>query len=187
MPDRELPTRCEAIPTPPAGYTAPMSERLRSLLIVHGALVFLAGLLAGFPFAFHVLGRVELWPIPGFIDVQVPGDYRGWRMAHLEGILNGLLLIAVAAVGAQLRLGERAARWAAWGLVVCGWGNVVASSIGPLAGVRGLSFTGFGWNSVVFLLFMIAIVAVFLSMSLVVRGAWARYGEAAREQQESRP
>ena len=130
-------------------------------------------MLAGFPFAFHVLGRVELWPIPGSLDVQVPGDYRGWRMAHLEGILNGLLLIGVGAAGSQLRLSERAARWAAWSLVVCGWGNVVASCIAPFAGVRGLSFTGLDWNSLVFLLFMIAIVAIFVAMSLVVRGAWA--------------
>ena len=154
-----------------------MSERLQSLLVAHGALIFPAGLVAGFPFAFHILGRVELWPIPGSLDIQIPGDYRGWRMAHLEGILNGLLLIGVAAVGSRLRLGERAARWTAWGLIVCGWGNVTASFIGPLTGVRGLSFTGFGWNTLVFLLFMLAIVAVFIAMSLVFRGAWARYRE----------
>ena len=154
-----------------------MNERIRSLLVAHGALLFLAGMVAGFPFAFHILGRVELWPIPGSLDVQIPGDYRGWRMAHLEGILNGLLLIGVGAAGALLRLGERAARWAAWALIVCGWGNVIASFIGPLAGVRGLSFAGFSLNSLVFLLFMIAIFAIFIAMWLVFRGAWARYRE----------
>ncbi len=154
-----------------------MSERLQSLMIAHGALLFLAGMVAGFPFVFHILGQVELWPIPGSLDIQIPGDYRGWRMAHLEGILNGLLLIVVAAVGMRLRLGEAAARWVVWGLIVCGWGNVTASFIGPLTGTRGLSFTGFGWNTLVFLLFMLAIVAVFIAMTLVFRGAWARYRE----------
>jgi hypothetical protein len=154
-----------------------MGERLRALLVAHGALVFLAGLVAGFPFAFHILGRVELWPIPGSLDIQIPGDYRGWRMAHLEGILNGLLMIGVGAVGGGLRLSDRAARLTVWGLILCGWGNVTASFIGPLAGVRGLSFTGLGWNTLVFLLFMVAIVAVFISMWLVFRGAWARYRE----------
>jgi hypothetical protein len=154
-----------------------MSERLQSLMIAHGALLFLAGMVAGFPFVFHILGHVELWPIPGSLDIQIPGDYRGWRMAHLEGILNGLLLIGVAAVGMRLRLGEAAARWVVWGLIVCGWGNVTASFIGPLTGTRGLSFTGFGWNTLVFLLFMLAIVAVFIAMTLVFRGAWARYRE----------
>ena len=152
-----------------------MSERLQSLLVAHGALIFLVGLAAGFPFAFNILGSIELWPIPGSLDIQIPGDYRGWRMAHLEGILNGLLLIGVAAVGARLRLSDRAARWVVWGLIVCGWGNAVASVIGPIAGVRGLSFTGLGWNTIVFLLFMVAIVAVVVAMWLVFRGAWASY------------
>ena len=146
-------------------------------MIAHGALLFLAGMVAGFPFVFHILGHVELWPIPGSLDIQIPGDYRGWRMAHLEGILNGLLLIGVAAVGMRLSLGEAAARWVGWGPIVCGWGNVTASFIGPLTGTRGLSFTGFGWNTLVFLLFMLAIVAVFVAMTLVFRGAWARYRE----------
>ena len=88
-----------------------------------------------------------------------------------------MLLIGVAAVGTRLRSSERAARWIAWALIVCGWGNIIASFIGPLTGTRGLSFTGFGWNSLVFLLFMLAIVAVFIAMTLVFRGAWARYRE----------
>ena len=54
-----------------------------------------------------------------------------------------------------------------------GWGNIVASWIGPLTGTRGLSFTGLSWNSLVFLLFMAAVVAVLIAMVLVVRGAFA--------------
>jgi hypothetical protein len=51
-----------------------MTDRLQSLLIAHGALIFLIGLIAGFPFAFQILGRIELWPIPGSLDIQIPGD-----------------------------------------------------------------------------------------------------------------
>jgi len=140
-------------------------------------------MVAGFPFAFHILGRVELWPIPGSLDIQIPGDYRGWRMAHLEGVLNGLLLMGVAAIGGLLRLRDRAARVAAWSFIVCGWGNMTASFIAPLAGVRGLSFTGFGWNTLVFLLFMLAIVAIFVAMSIVLRGAWTH----SRSRPDPRP
>jgi hypothetical protein len=150
-----------------------VSERLQSLLVAHGALIFLAGMAAGFPFAFEILGRVELWPIPGSVEADLPGDYRAWRMAHLEGILNGLLLISVGSVGGKLRLSRRAAAWVAWGLVVTGWANLVASWIGPLSETRGLSFTGLSWNSVVFLLFMVAVVAVLIAMWLVFRGASA--------------
>jgi hypothetical protein len=146
-----------------------MNERLRSRLVAHGALLFLAGMAAGFPFAFEILGRIELWPLN--IPFDMPGDVRGWRMAHLEGILNGILLIAVAAVGGLLRLEARAAAIVGWGLIITGWGNVVASWIGPLSETRGLNATGLDWNTLVFALFMAAIVAVLAAMWLVFRGA----------------
>ena len=157
-----------------------MTERQQFLLVAHGGIVFLLGMAAGFPFAFEILGRVELWPIPGSLELQMPGDYRGWRMAHLEGVLNGLLLVAVGSFGSKLRLSPRAAAWVAGGLLVTAWGNIVASWIAPLTGTRGLSFSGLSWNSAVFLLFMAAIAGVIIAMLLVIRGALAGAREANR-------
>jgi hypothetical protein len=150
-----------------------MDPRLQSRLIAHGALVFLAGMLAGFPFAFLLIEKIALWPIPGSLDVTMPGDVRGWRMAHLEGILNGLTLIGVAAVGPRLRLSARAQRIVAWSLIVTAWGNIIASVIGPIFGGRGLEFGGGVANSLMYLLFVAAIVAVMIAMWLVFRGAIA--------------
>ena len=152
-----------------------MSERLQSLMVAHGALLFLVGMAAGFPFAFEILGRIDLWPIR--IEFEMPGDYRGWRMAHLEGVLNGILLMVVAAVGGRLRLTPRGATLVAWGLIATGWGNIVASWVGPLSETRGLAASGLDWNTLVFALFMLAIVAVLVAMWLVFRGAWAAANE----------
>jgi hypothetical protein len=155
-----------------------MDDRLRQLMIAHGGLVFLGGLLVGFPFAFFMIGEISLWPIPWKIHVQLPGTERAWRMAHLEGLLNGLTLLAVAAIWDHLRLGERARKWVAWGLVVTAWGNLIASTLGPIFGGRGLAIgSGFeehGANGIMFLLFVAAIVTVMIAMALVVRGAIGR-------------
>jgi hypothetical protein len=151
-----------------------MTERDRRTLVTHGALVFLLGMAAGFPFAFEILGRIEVWPLPGSVSLEIPGDVRGWRMAHLEGILNGFLLIAVAGVGPLLRLGPHAARWVTRGLLVCAWGNVTASWIAPLTETRGLAFDGIGWNGLVYGLFVAAIVGVIGAMVNVFRGARAK-------------
>ena len=148
-----------------------MSARLQSLLIANGALVFLVGLAAGFPFAFVVLGKIVLWPIPGALEWQMPGDVRAWRMAHLEGILNGLTLFAVAAIGPRLTLSARAHAVLAWSLVVTAWGNIVASLIGPMFGGRGLEFGGGTANSLMYVLFVVAVGAVIVAMVLVFRGA----------------
>lgn len=149
-----------------------MSTTQQSRLVAHGALVFLLGLAAGFPFAFEILGRLELWPIPGSVPVAIPGDVRGWRMAHLEGILNGVVLIAVGACGDRLRLGARGVAWVVYGLLVCAWGNIVASWIAPLTETRGLAFT-LGWNGLVYLLFVAAIVGGVGAMLMVFVGARA--------------
>jgi hypothetical protein len=141
-----------------------MNHRLRSLLVVHGALVFLVGMAAGFPFAMVLLAGDGTPP--------VPGDVRGWRMAHLEGVLNGLTLIAVAGVGRDVSLTQRSQLIVFWSLLITGWGNMVASIIGPLFGGRGLTFGGGVANSVMYLLFMAAVFAVIVAMVVTVVGAW---------------
>jgi hypothetical protein len=157
-----------------------MSDRLQSTLIAHGALVFLVGMVAGFPFAFVLLQKVALGPLPALAWTP-PGDVRAWRMAHLEGILNGLTLIGVAAAGPRIALGARAQAWVVWGLIVTAWGNIVASVIGPIFGVRGLELGDGLANSLMYLLFVIAIVAVMVAMTLVARGAFAAARGAADE------
>ena len=149
-----------------------MNDRLHALMVAHGALVFIVGLLTGFPFAFLLLGKITLWPIPGSIDVIMPGDVRGWRMAHLEGILNGLTLFGVAAVATRLRLTPGAQRTIAWSLIVTAWGNVIASLVGPLFGGRGLEFGSGAANSLMYLLFVAAIVAVLNAMVQLLLAAW---------------
>src|SRR5262245_24239118 len=119
-----------------------MSERLQSLMIASGALVFLLGMLAGFPFTLVVLGT----PVG-------PGDVRGWRMAHLEGILNGLTLIAVASVAPRLHLSARTHSVLAWSLILTAWANTIASIMGPLLGGRGLTFGPGLVNDLMFILF----------------------------------
>jgi hypothetical protein len=151
-----------------------MAERWRRWLIANGALVFLVGLLAGFPFAFFEIGKITLWPLPGAISVSLPGDVRAWRMAHLEGILNGLTLFAVAAVLPAVHLRDREQAVVGWSLLVTAWGNTVASLLGPLSGGRGLEFGGGVANSLMYLLFVAAVVAVILAMLLICRGALRR-------------
>ncbi|MCE9649751.1 MAG: hypothetical protein K8R18_09025 [Parvibaculum sp.] len=146
-----------------------MNKRLQGLLIANGALVLLAGYALGFPFAGAV--TAELTGAPA----SLPGDVRGWHMAHLEGVLNGMLMIAAAAAAGQLAMSDRLQKVIFWGLVVAGWTNVVASTLSPLTGGRGTGITGLDWNSFNFVVFVAGIIgAVAAAVALFMAGLRAR-------------
>ncbi len=145
-----------------------MDKKLQGLLIANGALVLLAGFIAGLPYAAVVTASLAPDAPTGIAE-----HIRAWHMAHLEGVLNGMLMLAGAAVAGALTLSRKTARVIFWGLVVAGWTNVVASSISASTGGRGTGVTGFDWNTLDFLLFMAGIVGAVAAMIALVIGGLA--------------
>ncbi len=137
-----------------------MNPKHRLQLALHGTWVILLGLAAGVPYALVVTGRLA-------------GEERAWRMAHAEGIQNGLLMLAVASVAGLVHLDETRSKWCAWSLVVAGYGNVLASMIGASTGHRGLDLAMPLANVVVYGLFVVAIVGVVTALVILARGAHA--------------
>jgi hypothetical protein len=160
-----------------------MNERQRQILIVNGAGLLIGSLLVGWMFFFFLLKAVVLWPIPGNVPVNIPGDERGWRMAHMEGLTQGLLLIGVSAIGGQLRLSQRQARVLTWSALVTAWLFFLPAALGPLAGVRGLAFGGgpFGgnvtFNNILYVCGWPPMIGVHLMVPLLFWGAWQRLRE----------
>jgi uncharacterized membrane protein YhaH (DUF805 family) len=136
--------------------------RCQQLLVGHGALVLLWGFVVGFGFLFFLLGEITLWPIPGSVAYQMPGTYDAWRMAHLEGILNGFGLWIVALVLPLVPLESRGRRRLTYAMIVVAWTIVVASTVDPLfPNGRGLKIVANVPNTVAFFLFYVGIVLVF--------------------------
>jgi hypothetical protein len=97
-------------------------------------------------------------------------------MAHMEGLTQGLMLIAIGAVGGRLRLGAREAGWLQWTSLVTGWLFFVPAAIGPFFGARGLAFGGgpFGAslaNDVMYLCGWPPVVCVHVMLALLLIGA----------------
>jgi hypothetical protein len=143
-----------------------MDSRSQASLVLHGIVVIVLGLLAGIPFALVISG-------------DLAGDVRAWRMAHLEGVLNGLVMLGVGAAGRHVLLSAGQTRVCVLGLLAAGYGNVVAASVGAAFGVRGLTPAGPASNFLVFALFSVAIVGVLAGLGLAAHGALrARRGGA---------
>ncbi len=127
-------------------------------MVFHGAAVMWLGLMAGFPFGFVIMGRME-------------GDLRAWHMAHMEGILNGMLTLAAAAVLKYLSIDERRVPLYAWSFIVAAWTNIVASIIAAIVRQRGLEMALPISNLVVFTIFVVGVLAVLVGLYLMLAGA----------------
>lgn len=126
-----------------------MMESLQKKWFGHGVLMILATLVGGLGYWIFLLGGFEI--VPGFIaKISLPGTADGWRRAHTGPAMNGLMVIAVAAVLPRLGFSLAKARWLGWLVVADGWSNVVFYFFGNLAVNRGLSFgpNVFGESSV---------------------------------------
>ena len=155
--------------------------RCQRLLVGHGARVLLAGFAIGFGFLFFLVGEISLWPIPGKIDYQLPGSYDAWRMAHMEGVINGLALWLLALVLPVVPISEALCRRLTWAMILAAWTIVSASALDPLfPQARGLSMGGSVPNTIAFLLFYVGIVAaIWLGATIAVK-ALAGAREAGR-------
>ncbi|WP_421836647.1 hypothetical protein [Novosphingobium sp.] len=144
---------------------------VQRMLIVQGGYVMLLGFVAGFGFVFYLIGSIELWPIPGKIAVQLPGTDKAWRMSHMEGVLNGLLLWLVAALQPAMALPVATARRIARMLVLTAWCFPIASLFDALfKDSRGLKFAAPVTNLIPFFLFYVGIIAlVWAVVEIVVR------------------
>lgn len=160
------------------------TKRHQALMIGNGALVLLLGLLGGFALLFNLLGELALWPIPGSLAVQVPGESHRWVAAHIGNIMNALMLIAVALCLPLLRFPPRTEKFLAWGLIVTAWGNsgfYFLSALG--ASGRGLSFgpNRFGGGDLLSqLTFLVAYPAAVIAMIAMVLIAHRAFAIAAQ-------
>ena len=116
-----------------------LANRHQALLLAHGGLVLVIGLLSGFGLLFRLLEQVAIWPIPWRIDTIIVGSVRGWQAAHVGGILNGLMVMAMAPCLPLVSLRERTKGWVVFALIFTGWANTFFYQFGNLAANRGLS------------------------------------------------
>lgn len=162
-----------------ADAPAPMDERTGALLMLNGGGLLCLAVVAGWIWFFALIGRVVLWPLPIDFPVSIPGEARAWRMAHMEGITHGLLLIGLAAGGRFLLLSRRQFRWLLVAALVNAWLFTVPAILNALFETRGLAMGGgpFGpslANDLIYLAGWPPVIAVHVMLALLVLGAWRR-------------
>lgn len=95
-------------------------ENANRRLMWHGMLLFLLGLLTGFAESHFTNVRMGL-------------------AAHLEGVMNGILLLALGATWPQLRLGQSAQAAAFWTALYSTYANWLFTTLAAIFGTGALS------------------------------------------------
>lgn len=158
-----------------------LNERYRALLVFNGIGLIATAMAAGWIYFFFLLGAIDLWPIITDVPVHIGGDRRAWNMAHMEGITQGTLLIALGAGGGYIRLGERAQVWLFWSALTTGWLFTLPAIANAVFGTRGLEFGGGPFpgdvtiNNIIFLCGWPPITAVHIMIGLALWGCWQHY------------
>jgi hypothetical protein len=154
-----------------------MPTRLRALLFLNGIGLFLLAISIGWIWFFALLHRIVLWPMPFDIPVTIPDDGRAWRMAHMEGITQGLLLMAFGIGGQFMRLSPKQYLWLFWSSLVTAWLFTVPTIFNAIFGTRGLAFGGGPFkggmaNDVIYLVGWPPVIAVHIMLGLALWGVW---------------
>lgn len=148
---------------------------------VNAMMVVLVACIAGMPWneAQKAAAGRPLW-------FHVPGTPRMWELAHMEGLVNAIFVLAVAAVASQLKMSPRSSRALLWALIAMAWGNGIGAVAGALSNVAVMDMT-FTHGTIAFLLFDIAAVGVLVAIFVVARAgiANARSREDVRSDESS--
>ena len=157
-----------------------MLEKHRSLLVLNGIGLLISAVVSGWLHFFQLLGEIDLWPVINHVEATVPGEPRAWIMAHLEGITNGLLLMAIAACARYLQLSARQNTWLVYSSITFGWLFTLPAIANAWFATRGLAFGGgpFGdslANNIIYLFGWPAMIGVHIAFALLIWGAWRHY------------
>ena len=135
-----------------------MSRSVEGTLCLHGAIVMFAAFVSGGMIAAAALGQID-------------GSVEDWKLAHMEALINGIVLLAVAGCIGKLALTPGQARAAAYCLVVMAYCNTVFGFMRGLTGALGYQFDDSLANNIATFAGMLGVPLAFIAFSLIFLGA----------------
>lgn len=140
-----------------------VSDHAIAVLVLNGAIVFFVGMLVGIPY--------------GVLRVRgaSAAAQDNWRIAHVQNLQNGLLLLVVAACTPYTELPMSATAFMVYSLVVAAYCDMAAWLIRPLTGHTGFLPEPPTPNLLVFALFSVTLLGQFSGFSTFIYGAWVHW------------
>jgi len=93
----------------------------QAAIAMHGCIILLLGLLSGIGFSYAAA-----------VESNTSELYGSWRFAHMEGLMNGLLVIAIAGIWPYFKHQSKGLAVAKWLLVLGCYCNIIGPIITAL-------------------------------------------------------
>ena len=135
-----------------------MKNEVRLFMVRHGAIVAFLGSLAGLAYTFVITG-------------EIPGSMKAWHLAHLQGVMIGIMIIAVSSLVALVNLDDRNLWILAYCFVVTGYCYSIGPVVGAVLGVRGIEPALPVGNILFFASNTVASLSVLVGLGFTIYGA----------------
>lgn len=134
-----------------------MNQTHRVFMIKHGAIVAFLGALSGLAYTFVITG-------------DIPGSIRAWHLAHLQGVMTGILIIAVSSCISHLDLDQKKSRILIYSYVITGYCYSIGPVWGAIFDIRGLEPVMPLGNIMMFVSNSIASISVLIGLGMTIYG-----------------
>lgn len=135
-----------------------MRRSIEGRLCLHGAIVMFAAFVAGMLMGTVATGQIE-------------GSLENWKLAHMEALINSIVLFAIAGCIGKLALSEGKANVVAFCLVVMAYCNTVFGFMRGATGALGYEFDGSMANNVAAFAGMLGVPLAVIAFALILQGA----------------
>jgi hypothetical protein len=101
-----------------------------------------------------------------------PEVFRGWRIAHVFLVIEGMFIVIVGLIIPHLVLGDLAVRVLVWTIASSGYGFAWAFIGGAWKGYRGLTPKPYGFNTILFLGHFIGAGGSLIGIAMIIYGSF---------------
>ena len=140
-----------------------MIGQLTKYFILHGAIIILIGLFSGLIY----------WQT--IIRDKRPEVIRGWRIAHIFLVIEGMFMVIVGLSIPYLVLGGLPVRVLVWTITSSGYGFAWAFIGGAWKGYRGLTPKPYGLNTLLFLGHFIGAGGSLIGIAMIIYGSFKAF------------
>lgn len=135
-----------------------MRRSIEATLCLHGAIVMFAAFVSGM-----MMGMVAVGQVSGSLD--------DWKLAHMEALVNAIVLFAIAGCLHKLTITPGKARVVAVCLVVMAYSNTVFGYMRAMTGAAGYQFDDSLANNVTAFAGMLGVPMAVIAFALILLAA----------------